>query len=264
MQRGSIVLRGDMWTLFYYDIDSKGKRVKTSVKLAKKGKDYPRESSVRVLAEKKLAPLNRKQVLPEASLPIGQFIEECYFPRVQSELRPSTLTNYKQSIYYPHLKERLSNPAIKLRDFQTVHGQRLLRTIPEVGHTTLLHIKNFLSGVFTFALREGVLDGVNPMLHVTVPGRPKKFEGAAYTLAETSRMIEDVEEAQRYALRRAKWSAKSPHRKRLRETYETASDVIAMLSLQVCGRAKLGGCVGRTGMRQTRNSASSVPCGKRG
>ena len=116
-------------------------------------------------------------------------------------MRHSTLHNYKQSIYYPHLKERLKNPPIRLRDFRTVHGQRLLRTIP-LGHTTLLHTKNFLSGVFTFAMREGVLDGVNPMLHVTVPGRPKKFKGAAYTLTESMRMVEDVEEAQRQGCER--------------------------------------------------------------
>ena len=35
-------------------------------------------------------------------------------------------------------------------------------TFLTVGHITLLHIKNFLSGVFKFALREAVIDGAEP------------------------------------------------------------------------------------------------------
>jgi integrase len=102
--------------------------------------------------------------------------------------------NYRVSIYEPHLRQRLMNPAIKLRDFRSVHAQRMLRDIPSVGHRTLLHIKNFLSGVFKFAKREGILDGLNPMTDVSVPGRPVKFKGAAYTLEEVSRMLDDIED----------------------------------------------------------------------
>jgi integrase len=34
---------------------------------------------------------------------------------------------------------------------------------------------------------------LNPLLDVTVPGRPKKFHGVAYTLSEFERMIDDIQ-----------------------------------------------------------------------
>jgi integrase len=82
-----------------------------------------------------------------------------------------------------------------LRDFRTVHGQRILRDIP-LGHRTLLHIKSFLSGVFRHAKQNGVLDGLNPMVDVTVP-KPrvdeKRFKGVAYSVDDVERMLEDIE-----------------------------------------------------------------------
>jgi integrase len=208
MQGGSIRKHHGSWTLFYYDQVIRGgqrKRVLVSRKLAAFSEEYPSKTSVRPLADAILGPLNRKQVQPESSLTIKEYIESHYFPGIERELRPSTVHNYRVSIYGKHLKSRLGS--LKMRDARPVHFQRMLRQIPDVGHLTLLHIKNFLSGVFRFARREGVLDGQNPLLDVTVPGRAKKFEGAAYTLDEVERMLEDLEE------------------------HPTASDVVALMSL---------------------------------
>jgi integrase len=113
------------------------------------------------------------------------------------------------SIFDKHLKHRLEKLELSIRDFRTVHAQRLLRDIPDVGHVTLLHIKNFLSGVFKFAIREGVIDGVNPVREATVPGRKKKFEGAAYSMDQIISMG--------FALRD--------------DGHQTASDVIWLLGL---------------------------------
>jgi integrase len=217
MQRGVIVKRRQSWTLFYYDVqyrDGKKKRVRVSKKLASLS-EYPSKSSVRHLADEILAPLNRKQLQPESSLKVTEYIEDHYFPAVKTELRPSTYKGYKDFIYETHLKDRLD--AIKLRDFRSVHAQKLLRQIPDVGHRTLLHIKSFLSGVFKFAKREGVLDGQNPLVDVTVPGRPEKFKGAAYDLDDAARILEDLEPYEGQ-------SDKERH------AYETASDVVALLS----------------------------------
>jgi integrase len=219
MQRGTIIRHRASWTLLYYDTPIRaGKRVR--VRVSKKLAPYQKErripASVRALADEILAPLNRKQLQPESSLKMTEFIENYYFPAVESELRPSTVMNYKKSIYEPHLKKRLANPPIKLRDFRSVHAQRMLRSIPGVGHRTLLHFKNFLSGVFKFAKREGVLDGLNPMDDVSVPGKPSNFKGAAYTLDEVSRMLEDLEHIK----------AQSDNA----EPYQTAVEVIALLS----------------------------------
>jgi integrase len=43
--------------------------------------------------------------------------------------------------------------------------------------------------VFKFALREGVIDGINPIQNSSVPGRVSKFKGAAYTLDQTFVMM---------------------------------------------------------------------------
>lgn len=185
------------------------KLVRVSKKLARVGREYPTESSVRVLADDILGPLNRKALSIESSHPLTQFIEDVYFPAVEKELRHSTVHSYKHAIYYPHLKDRLNKPPLRLRDFKTVHAQRILREIAEsreVGHVTLLHIKNFLSGVFKFARREGALDTPNPITDVQAPGRASRFQGAAYTLDDTEGMLENIRD-------------------------ETAQDVVVLLSL---------------------------------
>lgn len=52
----------------------------------------------------------------------------------------------KEFIYEAYLKKRVKD--IRLRDFRTVHGQRILREIA-VGRRTLTHIKSFLSGMLS-------------------------------------------------------------------------------------------------------------------
>jgi integrase len=218
MQRGTIFKQHSSWTLLYYDTqyrNGKKKHVRVSKKLAVISKEYPTKSSVRQLADEILAPLNRKQLQPESSLKITEYIEGHYFPSVEPELRRSTFAGYK-NMYEAHLKKRLKT--VRLRDFRTVHGQQLLRDI-SVGHRTLLHIKSFISGVFRHAKQNGVLDSLNPMVDVTVPKRradEKKFKGVAYSIEDAERMIEDLEGD---ALRGG-----DPVK------LETAGDVIALLS----------------------------------
>src|ERR1700752_4406770 len=85
------------------------------------------------------------------------FIETVYLPMAKAFLRPSTYKNYKTDEYERHFKHRLGN--LRLREFRTAHGQRLLSAIskdnPELGHKTLLRLKSFLSGVFRHAKAEG-------------------------------------------------------------------------------------------------------------
>ena len=193
MQRGTIIKHRRSWTLLYYDTvirNGERKRVRVSKKLAVISKEYPTKTSVKPLADRILNPLNLNATQPESSLLVTDFIEKWYFPVIERELRPSTVLNYKVSIYEKHLKTRLGK--MKLRDARPVHFQRMLRDVRGVGHTTLLHIKNFLSGVFKFAKQEGILDGLNPLTDVSVPGRSPKFRGKAYTLDEIDMMVEDL------------------------------------------------------------------------
>jgi integrase len=232
MQRGTIVLHRGSWNLLYWDIQlrkvngvSTRIRVRVRKHLAPKSKEYPTARSVQHLANDILGPVNGKQLQPESSQAITDLIENSYFPAMEKELRPSTLLNYRVSIYDKHLKSRLGN--LRVRDARTVHFQRMMRQIDGVSHRTLLHIKNFLSGVFRFARREGIIDGINPLLDVTVPGRVKKFEGAAYTIADVESMLEDLDQTQEKAVE----LVKDKKRKVEEEKYETAKDVIALLSL---------------------------------
>jgi hypothetical protein len=117
----------------------------------------------------------------------SDFIEHHYLPHVAKTLRASTLKGYKNDIYRKHIKERLGE--LRLCDFRTVHAQRILREIPEIGHTTRLRVKSFLSGVFKHALQEGFLDGHNPVREASAPGSPNKFKGPTYTLRGDSENI---------------------------------------------------------------------------
>ena len=200
MQRGTIIKHHGSWCLRYYEtIVDGGSRVrrKSFRKLASVSDEFPTKRSVLLLAEKVLAPINIGSQTPESSIRVVDFIELVFLPHVLKELRPATYKNYKKDLYEKHLKTLLGD--IRLRDFRTVQGQRILRSIapPSVGtgsgRTTLLRAKAFLSSVFKHARREGVLDTANPMVDVSVPGRPTKFRGPVYSLEEINKITEAVE-----------------------------------------------------------------------
>lgn len=218
MQRGTIVKHRNSWTVLYYDTvyrDGKPKRIRVRKKLAAISKEYPTKHSVRTLADDLLSPVNKFQLTPESSFRITDFIDKHYFPSIEQTLRPSTVLNYKVSIYRKHLQSKLGT--IRLRDFRTVNGQRLMREISGVEHGTMLKIKNFLSGVFRFAKQQGYIDVENPMKDVSVPGKGKKFKGAAYTIEDAEAMLE--------------WVEKYAHENEIpAEAMETTQDVLALLS----------------------------------
>ena len=197
MQRGQIFKHRGNWRLRYWDaaiVDGQKKRVRRATFLAPVGTDYPTKRSVMALADRILTPLNAGQVQPESSLTVVYFIENYYLPYVKKELRPSTHKDYKKDVFEKHLKIRLGE--LRLRDFRTVNGQRILRDISttntDVGHKTLQRIKSFLSGAFKHAKREGFIDGENPMRDTAAPGKPEKFQGEVYTMHEIERMGEAI------------------------------------------------------------------------
>jgi integrase len=192
MQRGHIFKHRGNWTLRYWESVLVGdtlKKVRRAVRLAPINDEYPSKRSVELLADKILQPLNTGELQAESSLSVLKFIDDYYLPHVKKELRPSTYKDYRD-IVRVHLRKRLGDT--RLRDFRTVHGQRLLRDITGVGHTSLLRIKSFLSGVFKHAKREGFLDGENPMRDVSAPGRAAKFHGPAYTMSDIENHINAV------------------------------------------------------------------------
>lgn len=65
-----------------------------------------------------------------------------------------------------------------------------------LGRTTLKHIKSFLSGVFSYAKNQGVLDGVNPMQDAMIPKKAAApREMCAATLDEVFAIMDVLEKA---------------------------------------------------------------------
>jgi integrase len=199
MQKGTIVQHGRFWLLRYWEYQIRnGVRVRVNAhkKLAPIGPAYPDKRSVEPLAWKELEPVNTRLQTPESATLITEFIETVYLPMVKQFLRPATYKNYKRDEYEHHFKHRLGS--LRLRDFRTAHGQRLLSAIakdnPEIGHKTLLRLKSFLSGVFRHAKAEGYLDEQNPMRDVTLPRtvRRVKFRGDTYSLPEITALLANV------------------------------------------------------------------------
>ena len=203
MQTGQIFKKGRNWYLRFYRDEIKcgnvvRKRVCQKLGRCNKGdrKDSPPKWA-RVQANEILTPLNSGNPQPVSTQTVSEFIETTYLPYVQEHKRPSTFKGYAD-IFQDHLKGRVSG--IRLRDFRTIDGERLLAFISHdtaLSHRSLLHIKSLLSGVFTYAKRTGVLDSINPMRDVSVPkGTPGK-DTYAYSLEEIRTMIRILPEPAR-------------------------------------------------------------------
>src|SRR5579862_6247060 len=172
-QKGYLFKKGSTWYLRYYDrvmgaagdVEHKQK----CRKLADVVGRYRTKQAARELAEDFLRSLNDGSATPESSMTLLQYVEEFYLPHVEEQKRLSTYKGYVH-MWSRHLKTRSS---ISLRDFRTVNGENLLRAIARtenLNRTSLAHLKSFLSGVFRYARRQGILNvGENPMRDVVVP-----------------------------------------------------------------------------------------------
>jgi integrase len=162
----------------------------------------------------------------DATLTVSEFIERKYFPRLDERLKmpagnelhiePSTVKGYND-IWKVHIE---TNPVakIRLRDFTTKSGQQFLESLPQhLSHQTHLRIKNFLRGVFTWAIASGTLSGSNPMVETKAGGQTKKDAALtgltesqkvrkrkiqashehAYTLEEVAEMLDKLPEPAR-------------------------------------------------------------------
>jgi integrase len=119
---------------------------------------------------------------------VQQYVEKEYMPYVEREKRLSTYRGY-MNMWSRHLKSRTDIP---LRDFRTVEGEHLLLDISQdanLNRTTIKHMKSFLSGVFRYARRQGVLNSENPMRDVVVPKARPANETHAYSLEDILRML---------------------------------------------------------------------------
>jgi integrase len=216
--------------------DGSIKRVRTTRTLAPYS-EYPYKgtpsdlSKLRELFHDKiaaiLAPINRENPTVKNSFTLAEFIELSYFPRLEWRLKvpagnelhiePSTVKGYKD-IWSVHVKDN-AIAKIRLRDFTARDGQRFLESLPQrLSHQTHLRIKNFIRGVFTWAIGDEAFLGANPMEGTKAGGQTKQdntdLEGLsdgekvrkqktrasnahAYTLEEVAEMLDKLPEPAR-------------------------------------------------------------------
>jgi integrase len=186
-QKGYIFHKGTSWFVRYWDTDHTGKRVQICEKLkVGYGGEYRTARSVQPFVAEILAPLNSGLLNPQSTMLVTEFVETVYLPEyVEKNLRAATKKQYKD-VWNNHLKGRMGK--LTLRGFRTVHGEQMLSQIAaqtQLGRSSLRHCKAFLSGAFKQAKRLGVLDGLNPMMDVSIPRAPEAEEDTyAYSLSE--------------------------------------------------------------------------------
>jgi integrase len=119
---------------------------------------------------------------------LNRFVEAVYLPYAERQKRRSTFLGYR-NIWKRYIKPDGDRA---LREFRTFECEQMLSSIArqeDLCRSTLGHIKHFLSGVFRYAGRQGVLDSPNPMREVEIPRARPAGETRAYTLEEEVRML---------------------------------------------------------------------------
>jgi integrase len=187
MQKGHIFQRHGAWYLRYRiaeTVDGKIVRKQLCERLADFNDKHRTKQSVRQKAEDFLDRLNEGHVEQRT---LQQFIELSYLPHAERQKRPSTYRGYR-NLYNLHVAPLIAG--MRIASFRTRDGQRLLDTLgtKSLSHLTLIHVKSFLSGVFSFAKRMGAIDA-NPMQGTEVPkGKPSE-PTHAYSNEEIEKML---------------------------------------------------------------------------
>jgi integrase len=191
-QTGCLVKRGGWWLLRYrMRVMEEGKlrSVNRAHKLCRVDAQHKTKASVRSLAEDFLKPINEASSEQNPTLRLGEFVEKVYLPYVRDHKRPSTHKGYKD-MWEDHLRVRCGE--WWLRDARTADIQRLLDEVARedgLGKTTLKHIKHLLSGIYRFAMQQGLYERANPVTAASIPEAPGANETHAYSLEEVMQMV---------------------------------------------------------------------------
>ncbi len=196
-QNGYVYRKGGNWMVRFYDTQELPggmiKRVQKAHKLVEAAGDYKTKAAARVLAAEYLAPLNDGRTTPQSVMSLQSFVEKYYLPFVETHKRVSTYHGYR-NLWKGTLK---AHGAIALRDFRTTDGERILGAVArenDLTSTTLRHLKAFLSGVFRYAKRQGVINSENPIRDVVLPKARPAEDTYAYSLEEITQMLDVLPE----------------------------------------------------------------------
>jgi integrase len=191
-QAGYVFRRGAFWYVRYRErvVLENGavRRVHRCRRLTKAIGPYRTKRAVEQLAEKTLRPLNDGAMVAESTMSLNRFIETAYFPYAEQQKRRSTYLGYR-NIWKRYVKPDGDRA---MREFRTLECEQMLMSIArreDLCRTTLGHIKHFVSGVFRYARRQGVLETPNPMHDVELPKTRPGGETHAYTLEEEVKML---------------------------------------------------------------------------
>jgi integrase len=153
------------------------------------------------LLDAKLQPLNEGRRSPESTMTVADYGRDYFLPYMEraamaDEKKPSTVHGYKGH-WRRYLEPRLKFDGIAMRDFRCCDATNLLAEIHRqhgIGKATLRHCKALLSSVFTYAKRQGVVDGINPVQDAGIPsGAASSKPTYAYSLEEVLLMLAVLE-----------------------------------------------------------------------
>src|ERR1039458_1304823 len=142
--------------------------------------------AVKLLRDEFMRTVNVNQA-NESDMRVTDFWEQRYLPFVQENMKPSTVTGYKQ-IWNQHLKAHFGD--MTLQDYRTYVGSQFLLGLTKTqGRRTLNHIRSLASGMFTHAINEGRLES-NPWRDVRILGKVAQPKPTPhYTLEEAENII---------------------------------------------------------------------------
>jgi len=231
-QEGQIELRNGQWWLRVRDAEGSRKREFLALQ-----SEYPQfrpdsktdMQKLRTAISSRIAPILARYnsgVSTSAasnrilSLSVAHFIEQSYFPRLDWRLQqpagnefhiePSTVKGYKD-IFKNHVQLSTFGK-IKLIDVNETETRRFMESLDQhLSHTSHLRIKNFMRGVFSWAIQDGIFRNVNPFSNMKAGGSTKKNFGKmderqrkiaqsnshAYTLEEVAEMLDKLPEPAR-------------------------------------------------------------------
>jgi integrase len=193
-QRGYIYEAfGAFHVRFYVNeiIDGQPKRVQRSRRLcAKDDRHHSRTCKpVRQKCEEVMREINQQAPghVNQQDTTVYEFWEKTYLPFAKENLRASTVYGYEQ-IWNQHLK--LHFGAMTLKEYRTHVGSTFLTGLAKtLGRHTLQHIRSLASGLFSHAVKVGLLES-NPWHDVKILGKTRvPGETKHYTLEEAENII---------------------------------------------------------------------------
>ncbi|HTU33979.1 MAG TPA: tyrosine-type recombinase/integrase [Candidatus Acidoferrum sp.] len=206
MQGGHFFISHGSWFVRYRDSDGKQR----AQRLAAFDDNHRTLKSVRPLADDILHFANLKEQSPDTSITLQQYVEGFYLPHAKLHKSPSTYRGYR-NLYNAQIKPRVGET--KMVAFKASHAQKLLDRIgaeEKLSHQSFLNIKNLLSAIFSFAVRQGVI-GTKPIQprSIEIPKGRKTPKTYAYSAQEIETMLAILKGAARAAVAVAAWTGLS-------------------------------------------------------